>query len=179
MENNQNIVFRFSKINTRIKLIVLWISLVILDNYNNIFYSFLEVIRFSPISKKIYRIIYLKEQDLLNQLIIDKYINGKEMSRIKLLAIDILNFLSRPIITYYLAQIIIILTPVLIIISNLFIKKYVINNINIFSGLIYSIICIQIILYSNVSSVFICIVEIIILFLIIIISIQWLKIKEE
>ena len=113
MENNQNIVFRFSKINTRIKLIVLWVSLIILYNYTNSFDRFLQAIRFNPMAEKIYRNIYLKTQDLLHQLLIDE-INGREMSRIKLLAVDILSFLSRLPIAYFFSEIIIILTPVLI-----------------------------------------------------------------
>jgi hypothetical protein len=66
--------------------------------------------------------MYLKEQDLLYQLIID-YSNGKEMNHIKFLVADILSFLSRPQITYFFAEIIIKLTPVLMIIANIFINK--------------------------------------------------------
>jgi hypothetical protein len=186
MENNQNIVFRFSKINTRIKLIVLWVSLIILYNYTKVFYSFFNVITHSPVARIIYHNIYLKTQSLLNQLIID-YSNGIEMSRIKLFAVDVLSFLTRPEITYFLAEILIILTPVLIIIANIFIKKDLINKINIIVGFIYAIISFLILLDSNNFSrgyfstghFIICIVEILILFIIIIISILWLKIKEE
>ena len=127
------------------------------------------------------RNIYLKTQSLINQLILD-HINGKEMNSIKLLVVDILSFLSRLTITYFLAEIIIKLTPVLIIIANIFIKKNAINNINIIVGFIYSIIGILILFYSNNVSIgytIICIVEILILSLIIIKSIQWIKIKDE
>jgi hypothetical protein len=52
------------------------------------------------------------------------------MSRIKLLIVDILQFLSAPNLTYFLAEII-MLTPVLIIRATIFIKKNIIKKINI------------------------------------------------
>ena len=58
MENNENAVFRFSKINTRIKLVVLWISLIILYNYTDIYYGFFEIMRHSTIAENIYHNIY-------------------------------------------------------------------------------------------------------------------------
>jgi hypothetical protein len=39
MENEQNTLYRLSKINTQIKLAVLWISLIILFSYTDIFFS--------------------------------------------------------------------------------------------------------------------------------------------
>ena len=181
MENNQNVVFRFSKINTRIKLIVLWISLIILYNYTNIFNSFLDLIRFSPLAKIINRNIYLKTQNLLYQLILED-INGENMSRTKILAVNVLDFLSNPKLTYFLTEIIVVLTPVLVIIANIFIKKNTINLINIIVGFIYLIIGILILFYNNnifIGYIVICIAETLILSLIIFKSIQWIKIKDE
>jgi hypothetical protein len=180
MENSQNVVFKFSKINTRIKLIVLWISLIILYNCNFGFESFLELIRFSPIAEKIGRSLYLKEQALLNQLIMD-YSYGKEIGGIKYLVVQLLSFLSRPQNTYFIAEMIVKLIPVLIIIANIFIKKNLIIYINIIAGFVYAIIGILILFYNgfNDNLIFIYIIEILILFLIIIKTIQWLKIKEE
>lgn len=183
MENNQKIVFKFSKINTRIKIIVLWIFLIISYNFNFDFNNFLELIRFSPIAEKIGHAIYLKEQELLYQLIMDDY-QGKELSHDKLIKVDILRFLSRPRNTYFIAEMMIKLIPVLIIIANIFIKKNSINYINIIAGIIYAIIGLLISFYYNryddyISCYIMCIVEILLLFLIIIKSALWIKIKEE
>jgi len=184
MEDNQKIVFKFSKINTRIKIIILWFFLIISYNFNFAFDSFLELIRFSPIAKKIDHAIYLKEQKLLYQLIMDDYYQGKELSRDKLLKIDMLKFLSRSNNTYFIAEMIIKLIPVLIIIANIFIKKNSINYINIIAGIIYAIICLLVLFYYNryddyIICYIMCIIEILILLLIIIKSVLWLKIKEE
>jgi hypothetical protein len=183
MENNQKIVFKFSKINTRIKLIVLWVLLIISYNFNFAFDSFLELIRFSPIAKKIDHNIYLKEQKLLDQLIMDHY-HGKGMSRDKLLKVDILKFLSLSQNTYFIAEMMIKLIPVLIIIANIFIKKNSINYINIIAGIIYATIGLLILFYYNsyydyINCYILCIAGILILILIIIKSIIWLKVKEE
>jgi hypothetical protein len=181
IENNQKIVFKFSEINTRIKLIVLWVSLIILYNCNLGFDSFLELIRFSPIAEKISHNLYLKEQALLNQLIMDHFY-GKELGGIKYLVVQILGFLSRPQNTYFVAEMMIKLIPALIIISNIFITKNIIIYINIITGFIYAIIGILISFYYNQFNDYLIynimsIIEIPILFLILIKSIQWLKIK--
>jgi hypothetical protein len=151
MENGQNIVYRFNKINTQIKLIVLWVSLLILYSYTDIFYSLVTIIKYSPITEKIYRI--------------------------KPLVVYILNIRE---IIYIIISIIGII-PVLIIIANIFIKKNLINCVNIIVGFTYAIIGVLILLHYNhitLGEIIICIVEILILILIIIKSIQRLKIKQ-
>jgi hypothetical protein len=151
MENDQNIVYRFSKITTQIKLVVLWVSLIILYSYTDIFYSLFKIIKYSPITERIHRS--------------------------KSLALYIADL--REII--YMAITIIALTPVLIIIANIFIKKNLINYINIIVGFIYAIIGVIILFRydsNSLGKIIICITEALILILIIIISIQRLKIKK-
>jgi len=179
MGNNQKIVFKFSKINTRIKLIALWISLIILYYCTSMFDSFLVLITFSPVAEKINHNINLKFQEVIHQLIMD-HIHGKEWDRTKLLAADILRFLSNSPNTYFLAELIIKLIPVLLIIANIFIKKNAINYINIIAGFFYIISGISILFYNfyNIPSIII-FAGALISTLIIITSIQWLKIKEE
>jgi len=176
IENNQNIVFKFNKIDIRIKLIVLWVSLIIFYNYFTfLFDSFLELIRFSPVARKISHNIFLKSQELIHQLIMDN-IHGKEFSRTKLFAVDILNYINSSPITYFIAEFMIKLTPVLIILVNLYIKKKINNYINIIAGFIYSIIIISTFFYNSfydyISIYILSVVEILMLVLIIILSIQ-------
>jgi len=177
IENHQNIVFKFNKINTRIMLIVLWVSLIILyDYFTFMFDSFLELIRFSPIAEKISHNIFLKSQELIHQLLMDS-IHGKEFNNTKFLAVKILDFINSPPITYFIAELMIKLMPVLIIIANLFIKKNIINYINIITGVVYVLIGILTLFYYNrysddLVNYILSTVEILILILIIIKSIQ-------
>jgi hypothetical protein len=176
IENNQNNVLKFNKINIRIKLIVLWVSIILLYNYITFtFDSFLELIRFSPIAGKISHNIFLKSQELNHQLLMD-HIHGKEFDHTKFLIIDILNFINDPPITYFTAEFMIKLTPVLIILSNLYIKKNINNYINIIAGFIYVMIVISTFFYNSFYGYIVIyifsVVEILMLGLIITLSIQ-------
>jgi hypothetical protein len=149
MENDQNIVYRFSKITTKIKLTLLWVSLIILYCYTNISYSIFAIFKYGHITEKVYHIKSL--------VVYIPYIR-----EIIFIAIEIIE-----------------LTPVFIMIANIFIKKNLIDYINIIAGFIYIIIGIIILCYNYAhNNTIICIVQILILFLIIIISIQRLKIKK-
>jgi len=149
MENDQNIVYIFSKITTQIKLILLLVSLIILYSYTNIFYSIFTIFKYGHITEKVYHI--------------------------KSLAIYI-PYIRRLVFT---AITIIELTPIFIIIANIFIKKNLINYINIIMGFFYIIIGIIILRYNYAdNNIVICIAQMLILILIIIISIQRLKIKK-
>jgi len=151
MENDQNIVYRFSKITPQIKLVLLWISLIILYSYTDIFYSLFTITKYSHITERIHR-----------------------SRSLALYVADLREFI-------YTVITIIALMPVFIIIANIFIKKNLINYINIIVGFTYAIIGVIIIFrydYITLGGIIICIAEALILILIIIISIQRLIIKK-